>query len=149
MSRAHFPAIAAGSTWPHALRRARSQENTVARQIRDRLSFPVVGSLAADGAASDRQAVITPQAEAGDGKTLSPMMNTTSVANIATVAEAAAILKLRNRAGWWNGDKQALEVLRKFAAEVRAEAARDVAKTINFNPGGEVTPQQESTSRAA
>lgn len=75
--------------------------------------------------------------------------NVTHEAHIATPEEAAAILKLRNRAGWWEGDRNALQVLREFAAHVRAEAARDVAATLNFNPGADAAPAEVRATKAA
>lgn len=38
-----------------------------------------------------------------------------------TPAEREAVKRLRNRAGWWEGDANALTVLRAFAAKVRKE----------------------------
>lgn len=63
-----------------------------------------------------------------------PVSKLSDELDVASDTEAAAILRLRNRAGWWEGDRNALKVLREFAHAVRAEAAREVAKTIDFNP---------------
>ena len=54
--------------------------------------------------------------------------------NVCTQLEAATIIRLRGQDGEWQGDANALLLLRQFAAEVRAEAARDVAATIQLNP---------------
>lgn len=68
---------------------------------------------------------------------------------IATQHEAATLLRLRDKSGWWVGDRRALKVLREFAAFVRLDAVNDVASTINSNPGREGSAEQVRASEAA
>ena len=78
------------------------------------------GTLAGCAGSGDIKCVNTAAASRASGA--NPAVPTI----IATPLEVATVLKLRDRAGWWCGDPQAIKILRQFAADSICEYKKAV-----------------------